>query len=288
MDHQKIGIFANPTKPGAAELTARLAERLTAGGAEVLCDEETAALACLRSAGSPVEVAEKVSVIAVLGGDGTILHVVQQLGHLVRPLAAINIGHLGFLTTATEHELDAFVQTLLCGDYSLSQRTLVEAAFHGRDGVERKAFGLNEATLSRGASSKMVHLEVRIDGEFLNRYSGDGLIICTPTGSTAYSLSAGGPIVAPRAGVFCITPVCPHALSNRSFITSERSEIEVRSIGQNDDLLLNVDGSSPIHLPRDSVIRLHRAPWTVPLVTVPGSSFCDVLRQKMHWKGSSL
>lgn len=288
MDHPVIGLTANISKPGSAALTRQLAALFRAGGARVLLDEATAAHAGEPDGRPLLAVAAEAGLIVILGGDGTILHVVRQLGGMIKPLAALNIGRLGFLTTSTTEEIDSFVHAMLSGSYEISHRTAVEAQFTTHDEMEHTLTALNEAVVCRGAISRMVKLNVSIDGRFVNTYSGDGLIVSTPTGSTAYNLSAGGPIVTPQAGVFCITPICPHAIASQGFVVADSARIELTSAGTADELLLNLDGGSPFPLCREAPVILRRAQWTVPLVQLPATSFYGILRQKLQWNGSSV
>lgn len=288
MDHPVIGLAANTSKPGSAALALRLAAQFRIGGASVLLEDATAAQAG-ESGGLPLAaVAGEASLIVILGGDGTILHTVRQLGCAVKPLAALNMGRLGFLTTSTTEEEEEFVRAILTGSYEISHRSVVEAQFTAHDGTEHTLTALNEAVVSRGTISRMVKLNVSIDGRFVNTYSGDGLIVSTPTGSTAYNLSAGGPIVTPQAGVFCITPICPHAIASQGFVVADEAQIELTNAGTTDELLLNLDGGSPFQLCREAPVHLRRAAWTVPLVQLPGTSFYGILRQKLQWNGSSV
>lgn len=288
MDHPVIGLTANTTKPNAAELTRRMAAQFRQGGARVLCERETALLAGEPEGMPLVQVAAECSVLVVLGGDGTILHTARQLGSAVKPLAAVNTGRLGFLTTTTVEGTEGLVRAVLTRGYGISHRRTIEASFTADDGSEVTHTGLNEAVVTRGAISRMVKLNVAINGTFVNRYSGDGLIVSTPTGSTAYSLSAGGPIVNPEAGVFCITPICPHAVSNRTVVVNDDATVELTAAGSTDDLILNIDGGAQWTLSKEKPVTLRRGAWTVPLVTMPDFSFFGVLRQKLQWNGSSV
>ena len=286
MEHPVIGLTANITKPDAAVLTQQLAAQFRAGGARVVLEQASARAAAL-DGGLPLpEVARQADVLVVLGGDGTILHTARQLGAAVKPLAAVNVGRLGFLTTATAYETAPFVHAILSRSYAISRRSTVEASFVDAEGRTHLETGLNEAVVSRGATSRMIRLNVNVDGAQLNCYSGDGLIVSTPTGSTAYSLSAGGPLVSPEAGIFCITPICPHAVANRPFIVSDDAVIELTASTAG-ELLLSLDGNTPSLLSREHPVTLRRGAWTVPLVMLPGASFFGILRQKLQWGGSS-
>lgn len=288
MDHPVIGIVANPTKSEAAHHVRILKDVFSSHGASVHLEEAAAGLLEMPDGLPLTELAARVDVIVVLGGDGTILRTARLLGSGVKPLAAVNTGHLGFLTTATEKEIPRFASAIMSGDYRLSQRGLVEAAFTTTDGTRHVECGMNEVTVTRGTFSRLIHLEVRVKGEFLNRYSGDGLIVCTPTGSTAYSLSAGGPIINPEAGVFCLTPICPHALSNRSFVLNDNISLEILPVEPVDEVLLNVDGGNAWSLARHEPVIVRKANWTVPLIAFREDSFYEVLRDKLKWSGSTL
>ncbi len=288
MDYPVIGLTANTTKPNAGELTRKLAEQFRRGGARVVCEQAAAALAG-EPDGKPLqEVAAECDVLVVLGGDGTILHTARQLGGALKPVAAVNTGRLGFLTTATSEETEMLVSAVLGRGYRISHRRTIEASFTAQDGRQVRHTGLNEVLISRGAISRVVRLNVSINGVFVTCYNGDGLIISTPTGSTAYSLSAGGPIINPEAGVLCLTPICPHAMSNRSLVVNDDVTMEITSAGTVDDIILNIDGGAQWTLDKEHPVTLHRGAWTVPLVMLPGVSFYGVLRQKLGWNGTSV
>ena len=215
MAPKTIGLVANPFKERAKESVCELRDAFESHGLNVILAEETEKLCHLDDDRIPLsQLGNHVDLIVVLGGDGTMLHVVHATGAAIKPMAAINLGRLGFLTCAMSEQRDAFVQLVASGEYVLSRRKTIEAVIDDGKGNTKTLTGLNEAVIGRGNSTRMIGLEVRVDGQFLNRYSGDGLIIATPTGSTAYSLSAGGPIVSPEADVFVLTPICSHALSN--------------------------------------------------------------------------
>ena len=283
-----IGIIANPTKQDAARYVTDLRDGFAARGATVMLEDATTTFIGGEGGWPLLELAAAVDVLVVLGGDGTILRTARLLGPAVKPLAAVNTGRLGFLTTATESEIVRFVEAILTNDYRLSHRSVVEASFTNADGEACVEGGMNEITVTRGTFSRLIHLEVRVNGEFLNRYSGDGLIVATPTGSTAYSLSAGGPIINPAAGVFCLTPICPHALSNRSFVLNDNVVMEIQPTEPVDVVLLNADGGTAWKLAKDQPVVLRKASWQVPLIAFRDTSFYSVLRDKLQWTGSNL
>jgi NAD+ kinase len=283
------GLIANPTKPGAAELARTVRDRLAADGWSALVNEETAAL--LGGGAAPADYGEingRASFVVVLGGDGTILKTARRFGSRVPPLAAINTGRLGFLTTAAEDQLDDFLGALANRTFTLSHRRLLEVSHATRDGVTVSATALNEATLTRGRQPRMILVEARVDGELLNRYRGDGLIVSTPTGSTAYSLSAGGPLVSPKAGVFLVTPICSHTLSDRAVVVGDSSVIELIPLGESEETLLTLDGDGSVTVPIGVPIRLQRAPYDLPLVHLPGHNFFRLMQSKLGWSGSAV
>jgi NAD+ kinase len=286
---RRFGLVANPTKEGAAALARMVVDRLGAAGWEAMADEETS---CLLEGAVGVHsiraIGEAVEFIVVLGGDGTILTTARRFGAAVRPLAAINTGRLGFLTTAAAEDLEAFVRALTTGAYEISPRTLLEVRHCGADGGWVTATALNEATLTRGRQPRMINVEARIDGEVFNRYRGDGLIVATPTGSTAYSLSAGGSIVSPKARVFLVTPICSHTLADRSLIVGDDAELEFVTLGESEETLLTLDGDDSISLPAGVPVVMRRAGYDLPLVALPGHSFYRLLQAKLGWSGSSV
>ncbi len=283
-----VGVIANLTKPDAIQHTLAVVQGLRALGVHVLVETVTAE-ACGLSAGLALaDMAREVEVIVVLGGDGTILRTAQICGAHVKPLAALNTGRLGFLTTATELELEGFVHAIASRQYALSKRSLLKVDFVDSEGTMRSLQALNEVTVTRGASSRLIRLEVFCDGASLNRFNGDGLIVATPTGSTAYSLSAGGPLVSPRAAVLIVTPICAHALASRAFVTEDTVTLKIQPDEEQEEILLTVDGGTPYPLQRDQAVMIRKADYTVPLVVLPNNSFYDILQQKLRWMATNI
>ena len=285
----RVGLIANPFKQGVPELLKKLIAAFEERGAPVVIDERTSGIAGVGTSRlSVVEVGAASDVIVVLGGDGTLLWLANELGPGVKPLAAVNLGTLGFLSCATVGDYETVADAIVSGRFEVSERTLLEATIHGKKEGEKWIRALNEITLSRGAACSMVHVETRIDGQFVNHYTGDGLIVSTPTGSTAYSLSAGGPILEPGSGVFLVAPICAHALADRAIVVDDEREIELRIPVQRDKPLMTADGRLVSEIDGESVVVVRKAPYKVPLVRMPGSSFYRVLQQKLGWSGSSV
>ncbi len=282
----KVGILVNLHKPGSLPTLHALRKALQARGCEVLLDEDSARLAGEEGGVPAPSFSEHVDIAAVLGGDGTMLHALSKLGNFEKPVAGINIGTLGFLTSCTDDELDIFAAALAGGKYSTSVRTLLEATVH-RHGKRPEYFiALNEVTLARGDTGRLVSLSARVNGELLNDYRADGLIMATPTGSTAYSLSAGGPLIAPGAGVFVITPICPHSLSQRSLVLPDSVTVELSSQDRDGGpMLFTVDGRDSTRIEHGDWIEVKKADRSFHLLRLDGRSFYEALRQKLRWQG---
>ena len=281
-----VGILANPHKPGSIPTLIALRNALSARGISTLLDEPTAALAGESGGISAASFSERVDIAAVIGGDGTMLHALARLGDFEKPVAGINVGHLGFLTSCKDDELDIFAAALSESKYTTSIRTLLVATVH-REGRPSASFtALNEITLARGVTGRLVSLRARVNGEILNDYRADGLIVATPTGSTAYSLSAGGPLIAPNAGVFLITPICPHSLSQRALVLSDSCVVELSSEDREcGPMIFTVDGRDSVRIEPGDCIEVRKSEKSFHLLRLEGRSFYEALRQKLGWLG---
>jgi NAD+ kinase len=281
-----IGVLANPHKEGSVPTLANLRRALAGVGIECLLEHETARLADETGGLAAADFPGRVDVAAVIGGDGTMLHAVSQLGDFNKPVAGINIGRLGFLTSCTDAELDVFVHALASRSFTTSRRTLLATTLH-RPGMPEEHFvALNEITLARGETGRLVTLKVNVDGDLLNEYRADGLIVATPTGSTAYSLAAGGPLIAPGADVFLITPICPHSLSQRALVLPDSCVIELTSDEPcRAPMLFTVDGRDSVRIHEGDHIEVRKSPRTLDLLRLEGGSFYAALRQKLGWQG---
>ncbi|MDF1824351.1 MAG: NAD(+)/NADH kinase [Verrucomicrobiales bacterium] len=284
----RVGIIANPSKKGAKDLLRDLIDQFGEHEVPLFFERETAVLLGNVEGVSFEELSDQVDLLVVLGGDGTILWVLRQLQEKVKPIAAINTGTLGFMTCATTQESRKLVEAITTGAYESSHRVLIEGEFEAEGEVKETFFALNEILLCRGVDARGIHVEAHINGKFANRYSGDGLILSTPTGSTAYSLSAGGPLVDPDADVFIITPICPHALANRPLVVDGRSQLVFNAPEQRDDLALMVDGELVASISKPAKVRMRRAAFELPLISLPGQDFYRILNQKLGWSGTSI
>ena len=283
---KKIGLVANLEKPRALLLAKKLLRRLA--GRTVLLEEELGyQLRATRNVCPLSELARKVDVIIVLGGDGTVLRVVRHIYPAQTKLLPVNLGRLGFLTSLLPKHLDVSLRQILRGRYAVSRRKTLEVEIRRAGGRRIKHVVLNDVVISRKAFSRAAEMDLRVNGEFLNSYYGDGMIVSTPTGSTAYSLSAGGPIISWDADVFAITPICPHTLSNRSVVVNDRSVVELKPTSEVEGLVVTIDGQVLVELQRRDVILVKRSGYQVKLVTLPTHSYFDILRRKLKWSGTS-
>jgi NAD+ kinase len=288
MHPKTIGIIAHTGKAGVGDLVNAIAQEFSGFSITPLLEKETARIAGKKSGYSITELGAAADLLVVAGGDGTILRVVGQLGEAIKPIFGINVGSLGFLTTASSATYREAVECLARDRINFSERALLEARVRLREKQTAKMLALNDAVLSRGELSRLVMLRTRVNDEPLTEFNADGLIVATPTGSTAYSLSAGGPILDPESGVFVITPICPHVLTNRSIIVAEGSTIEIEASDPDYPVFLTLDGRKPIHVERGSVVTIRKAKKTLPLASLPDASFFSVVRQKLKWSGSNL
>ena len=288
MRPKTIGLIAHTGKAGVAELTRTLAAELERAKLRVLLEAATAALAGLPDGRAAADLGREADLLVVLGGDGTILHLVGQLGENIKPVFGINMGALGFLTCSNSNAYAEAVECIAAGKMEFSERTLLDVAVKTPGGDPSRMIALNDVVLSRGEVSRLVRLKTSVNGETLTEFNADGLIVATPTGSTAYSLSAGGPILAPESGAFVITPICPHVLTNRSIIVDENAVIEIEVTEREYPVFLTVDGREPLRMEGGTAVEIRKSNRVLPLASLPGVSFFGVVRQKLKWSGSNI
>jgi NAD+ kinase len=286
---KRVGLFANPDKVAARQLIRRAARIIERDGRAVMADAATARLADLSVSSFPdvPSLAKAVDLLLVFGGDGTMLSAARSVSGLPTPILGVNIGSLGFLTAVPASGLPDELPDILKGNFATEERSLIEGTGEVA-GDQLFQVALNDFVVSRGATSRLIELEVSVNGETLTNYRCDGLIISSPTGSTAYSLAAGGAIVSPTAQVLTLTPICPHTLSNRSVIVSIDSVLDVKVLSQKLEIFLTADGQVQIPLFAGNKIRVRKSARSVRLVRLPNSSFFQTLRQKLNWSGSSV
>jgi NAD+ kinase len=224
-----------------------------------------------------------VQLVIVLGGDGTLLSAARAIGGRDVPIFAVNFGGLGFLTAITVDEIYAQLEHALHGDLHIGRRRMLRCELWRGEKVLVSHDALNDAVLSKAEIARMIDLEVNVDNKLMCVYKADGLIVATPTGSTAYSLSAGGPIVYPSVAAFCITPICPHTLTNRPVILPDESVIEVINRGEDSTTYLTIDGQVGELLEKGDRVVCRRSQHSISLIRPPDKLFFDVLREKLKW-----
>ncbi len=228
------------------------------------------------------ELVAAADLIVVLGGDGTLLSVARRAGPDT-PILGVNMGQLGFLTEVTEREAMEMLARVLAGRYELDRRMTLTARLERAGHLIHRFRALNDVAITNGALARIVDLMVSVNGVPFCAYRADGLVIATPTGSTAYSLSAGGPIVEPTVQVLVVSPISPHTLSHRPIVLPPTSEIRVEVTSREQDVLLTIDGQEGMPLKRGDAVVVSRSPRLVSLVRAPNRTYYEVLRSKLHW-----
>jgi NAD+ kinase len=286
---KRVGLIGNLDKAGCADSVRRASRLIQRAGRRIICEEQTARLAGLKAVTMPdaATLAREVDLLLVFGGDGTMLHVARDVAGCSTPMLGINLGGLGFLTAVPSNELPRALKQIWRGEFKFESRALIEAGGVCQ-GQPIRAIALNDIVVSRGAVSRLITLDVSVDGELVTRYRCDGLIISSPTGSTAYSLAAGGAVVLPTAEVFVLTPICPHALSNRSIILPLASTLRVKAVTPEPATILSADGEVVADLDVGDEITIRRSHSAIRLMNLADSSFLEALRRKLHWRGTYL
>lgn len=279
---KRIGIIANRHKRSANEVALRLVECLTAQRATVVLDEETAHALAKEHLGKPAcDFPGAVDIIFVLGGDGTLLGVARQFACHDIPLLGINIGHLGFLSEAEPSDLEMAVSRVLAGDFFLERRMMIQTEVWRQGVCVHSGTGLNDAGIGKGSFARMIEVSVSVDGELWDAFAGDGLIVSTPTGSTAYSLSCGGPIVVPHMQVMILTPICAHKLVSRPCVIGCEQTVTVEVKATHHDFGLTVDGQVGFGLQTGDTVVVRRASCDTTLIRWRERAFFSILQSKL-------
>jgi NAD+ kinase len=284
MGFTRVGIALKPRKPEAQPILATLVAWLRQREREVLLDEEAARVCPECGPGRPrAEVVGQADLMVVLGGDGTILSVARLTGPRDVPILGVNLGGLGFLTEVSLQELYPTLEAVLADRFAVShRRTLVADVRRGTEVVSTHE-ALNDAVVTKTFPSRIVELATFVNGEYVTTYRADGLIVSTPTGSTAYCLSAGGPIIYPSLPALVVIPICPHTLTNRPLVLPDSAGIEIVQQTTGEDVHLTVDGQVDVGLRHQDVIALRRSAHTIALVKSPTLNYFELLRAKLRW-----
>jgi NAD+ kinase len=277
-----VGIISKPKIAEAAEIVSGLLRWLDARGLSYRCDEQTAQYAGIGESYSREKLPDGADLIIVLGGDGTLLSAARVVAGRDIPLFAVNLGHLGFLTSIQVDDLYPALEQVLRGEQRIGRRAMLDCALLRGDKTIATYCALNDVVITKSELARMIDLDTWVGDHFVAAYKADGLIIATPTGSTAYSLSAGGPVIFPSVAAFCITPICPHMLTNRPVIVPDTSVVKILNHGL-EGTYLTIDGQvgEPLH-PGDYVV-CRSSPNAIQLIRPPKALFFDVLREKLKW-----
>jgi NAD+ kinase len=281
-----IGIMANPGKDAALEI-ARMAEsHLRERGVNVLLQQWVAAALGDPARGLPDKQVVESEAVLVLGGDGTILATARLCAPCATPMLPVHLGRFGFLTEVAPTEMALALDDLLDGAYRVEERLMLagEAVREGRVREQASVLALNDIVVANGPLSRVLHLRLMVDGKYVTTYAADGVIIATPTGSTAYSLSAGGPLVHPSLRTLLVTPICAHALTARPLLIPQDSEVSVLIEDDPHDIVrVTIDGQIGFALQPGDEIRVHQAKHPAKILSVGGADFYDKLQTKLHW-----
>ncbi|NLW09593.1 MAG: NAD(+)/NADH kinase [Firmicutes bacterium] len=278
-----VGLFPYIKRARVADVTLELIAVLESAGYEVLLEEEKALELGRKDLGYPLqELLDRIEVGIALGGDGTLLRAARLLRQRQTPIFGVNLGHMGFLTEIDDHDIKEAVRRLQAGEFYLEDRIMVEARVWRGGKAGEPLVGLNDIVIGKGASPRMLRMEIRIDGHLTAGFAADGLIVTTPTGSTAYSLSAGGPVLEPRLQVLMITPICAHSVFARPLVVGRDAKIEISFTSLPSEAMITADGQEGIRLQEGDVISCYTAPQPTRLVRFQERSFYDLLRERFR------
>lgn len=278
----KVGIIAKPKKQ-AGNVIRELIRWCEGKKVDYLLDSESASLVELESDLKRVDVVDRSDIVVVLGGDGTLLSVARLVYGKDVPILGVNLGSLGFLTEFTIDDMIPMMDRIIAGDYQVEERSLLTATIYRRDSQIATYRTLNDVVIHKGTLARIIELETYVDGEYLTTYRADGLIVATPTGSTAYSLAAGGPILYPLIDAIVLNPICPFTLSQRAIVLNDTVTIDVILVTENEDVFVTLDGQEGFALRVKDRVTIKKAPNTIKLIKNPYKTFFEVLRTKLKW-----
>lgn len=279
---KKVGIICKTGISEPSEILKGLLPWLRQKGYETYLDTETAS--ALNIEGSPrSQIPSLVDVIIVLGGDGTMLSVCRLVGDKGIPILGVNIGGLGFLTEVQKDELYDILENVLTGKCSMEERMMLTACVYRNNECVAEYIAMNDVVVTKGALARIIDLETYINHTYVNTFKADGLIVSTPTGSTAYALSAGGPILYPTLNSLVLAPICPHTLTNRPIVLPDGVLIEIVLRSQTEDVFLTLDGQVGFSLMLNDIVEVRKSPFTTKLLTPCGKDYFQILRTKLKW-----
>ncbi len=278
-----IGLVIKVNTAEALRLGRELTAWLHGRGKTIMAEDRTSEELGFARGWRKVEIMQQADLVVVLGGDGTLLSVARRASKREVPILGVNLGSLGFLTETTIEELIQTIERIFAGEYTIEQRSLLEAVLV-RNGEGVGAFQvLNDAVINKGALARIIDMETWVNDQYLCTYKADGLIVATPTGSTAYSLAAGGPIIDPAVDVVVLAPICPHTLSNRPIVIPDHAHIQVVLRTADEEVMLTLDGQEGLPMKGGDTVSIRRSGITVSLIKSPHRTFFDVLHSKLGW-----
>lgn len=282
----KVGIIPNTTKDINFEVTKQIIDWIIQKGCTPLISEQVANLIDVRYGVNINEIYSMSDFLIVLGGDGTLLSVAKNAALHNTPLMGINLGTLGFLTDVEKSEAKLAFEKVLNNEFTLEKRMMLEANILTQSTTHETLLGLNDICITRGSFSRIIKMKIYINDEFVDVFPADGIIVSTPTGSTAYNLSAGGPILVPNAQMMVITPICPHTLYSRSFVVSGEDSIKVEiEQNVNNDIILNIDGQIGNILKNNDIVAIKKSKYYTTIIKTNKLGFYNVLRRKITGMG---
>jgi NAD+ kinase len=283
---KKIGIIANIEKEKSAECTIQLRDWALQQGIEVFFEEGIAGKIGEDKGLDRRDLASRVDLLVVMGGDGTILRTVRFVSEFNIPIVGINLGEFGYLTEVNLNEMYSALSLIVKGEYQTEKRMMLDITIHlGTETIRQQSI-LNDVVITRGNLSRILNLEMTVNNRYLTTFRADGIIISTPTGSTAYSLSAGGPIVFPETDSFIINPICPFTLTNRPIIIPDNAEIKVIMWTKEQGATLTLDGQVSYTMKSGDSMTIKKSPYVTNLVSSPHRDYMEILRTKLGWGGS--
>ena len=283
MKSKSIGILTKPKFPEVRTILHDVVTWLRARAIDVILDTTSAALLGEQGGYQKTALAGKAAVLLVLGGDGTMLNAARLAAERGIPILGVNMGGLGFLTEVRLENLYPSLERVFANDFVLDERLMLKTHLHRHGETVAQGTMLNDVVISKGTLARMIELKIRIQGQFVTNLRGDGLIVSTPTGSTAYSLSAGGPIINPAVEGLILTPVCPHTLTHRPLIVPLNAEIDVTLTSKDDGAMATLDGQVGVAMTQGDTVEIMAAEHRTRLIRFPESSYYDVLREKLKW-----
>ena len=280
----RVGIIIKKNKPEAQALVGAILPWLAQHGCSVRLEHDAPPCGPSVERCALEDIPRQADLLIVFGGDGTLLSVARLLGAEQVPILAVNLGGLGFLTEIRVDEITTMLESIRAGTVTMTRRMMLEVGHWGADGRQRAVYHtLNDVVVNKAALARMIVLETYVNDMVLNTFQADGLIICTPAGSTGYSLSAGGPIIYPSLELISLTPICPHTLTNRPIILPDDSTVRVELQSRNDDVFITMDGQVGAAMAAGDSIVVKKSPRSISLIQTPFRTYFDILKEKLKW-----